>query len=287
MESKKSNFEMVKAMFENLSPQEQETLTQKGPEGNFIPTIEEQEGGRTTRWDLFSRLLTERIVRLDGQVNGAMAAVAQASLQYLDAMDNKKPIRMIINSPGGSVLDGLAIYDTMREIEAPVHTQGYGLMASMGSLLLVAGDKRAAAKNSSVMIHQVSAGTQGTFTDMEISIENTERLYKQLVDIYVAHTGISEENVVKLLSRDNWLSPEDAKKLNIIDEIIPHRKPAPYEHMVNKGTTKLKRKTFNEESKELLQEIFDERSKKANDNKAAPANTVATPATKKGGPSTP
>jgi len=282
--NKKPDFETVKAMFDNLSPKEQEALTKKGPEGAFVPTIEEQEGGRTTRWDLFSRLLTERIIRLDGQVDGSMAAVAQASLQYLDSVDNKKPIRMIINSPGGSVLDGLVIYDTMREIEAPVHTQGYGMMASMGSLLLVGGDKRAASKNSSIMIHAIASRTEGKIQDQEVGLENTDRLYKILADIYVAHTGIPEEKVYELLERDNWLTPEEGMKLNLIDEVIPHKKPAPFAHMVNKGAPK--RERFNEKAKRLIEEIYQTRTQ-GNDNKAAPASTVATPATKKGGPSTP
>lgn len=272
-----NKFEAVKALFDELDPKEQAQLV-KSADGTHLPTIEEQApGGMTKRWDLFSRLLEDRIIRLDGEVNGAMASVAQASLQYLNAQDKKKPIRMVINSPGGSVLDGLAIYDTMREIEAPVHTQGYGLMASMGSLLLVAGDKRYAAPNSSIMIHQVSAGTKGTFTDMEVGQENTGRLYKQLVDIYVAHTGIAEEEWYDLLKRDNWLSPEDAEKLNIIDKVMEPAKKAPYAHMVNKGAP-MKRETFNEQASKQIERLYQERTQ-GNDNNVqkAPSNTVKAP----------
>ncbi len=275
----KKDYNIVKTLFDKLPEEDQKNLINEASHqfdvnATHLPQIEEQEGARTTRWDLFSRLLSERIIRLDGEVNGAMASVVQASLQYLNSQSKDKEIHMIINSPGGSVLDGLAIYDTMREIEAPIHTRGYGLMASMGSLLLVAGDKRFAAKNSSIMIHQVSAGTKGTFHDMEIGNENTLRLYKQLVDIYVAHTGVEEEYWYdQLLDRDNWLSPKEAMKLNIIDEIIPHKKKAPYEHMVDEDAEP-KRKKFNEEAKKTIEEIYKKRLTReaGNDNKSAPSS---------------
>jgi len=279
--TKNANYDAVKALFENLDPQDQSELI-KGAHATHLPTIEEQAGGMTKRWDLFSRLLEDRIIRLDGEVNGAMAAVAQASLQYLNAQNKDEPIRMIINSPGGSVMDGLAIYDTMQEIEAPVHTQGYGLMASMGSLLLVAGDKRYAAPNSSIMIHQVSAGTRGTHEDMEVGQENTERLYKQLVDIYVAHCGIEEEDMYKLLARDNWLTPEEGVQINLIDAVMEPKKKRPFEHMVNKGAP-AKRETFNEKSRRLMDEIHQKQTQ-GNDNKTqqpANANKASTPAAKK------
>jgi len=280
MKKKNANLNAVKALFDNLSPTDQENFLRESgsaPSNAIIPTIEEQEpGGVMKRWDLFSRLLSDRIIRLDGEVNGAMAAVAQASLQFLDAQDPVKPIRMIINSPGGSVLDGLVIYDTMREINAPVHTQGYGMMASMGSLLLVGGDKRHASKNSSIMIHAIASGTQGKIQDQEVSLENTDRLYKILADIYVAHTGIPEEQVYELLERDNWLSPEEGVKLNLIDGVIPHKKPAPFAHMVNKGAPK--REKFNEKSKKLIEKIYQERTQ-GNDNGTKAAKT-STPANK-------
>ncbi|TNE33171.1 MAG: ATP-dependent Clp protease proteolytic subunit [Alphaproteobacteria bacterium] len=285
MEKKNANLAAVKALFDNLSPTDQDNFLKEqsssAPSGTVIPTIEEQEpGGVMKRWDLFSRLLSDRIIRLDGEVNGAMASVAQASLQYLNAIDPKKPIRMMINSPGGSVLDGLVIYDTMREIDAPVHTQGYGMMASMGSLLLVGGDKRSASQNSSIMIHAIASGTQGKIQDQEVALENTDRLYKILADIYVAHTGIPEEQVYKLLERDNWLTPEEGQKLNIIDTIIPHKKPAPFAHMVNKGG-KPKREKFNETAKKLIDEIYQTRTQ-GNDNDTANTATSksTTPANK-------
>ena len=291
----KKDYDIVKALFDKLPEDDQKNLINEASHqfdvnATHLPTIEEQDGNRTTRWDLFSRLLSERIIRLDGEVNGAMASVVQASLQYLNSQNKEEPIHMIINSPGGSVLDGLAIYDTMREIDAPVHTRGYGLMASMGSLLLVAGDKRFASKNSSIMIHQVSAGTRGTFHDMEVGHENTERLYKQLVDIYVAHTGVEEEYWYdQLLDHDNWLSPKEAQKISLIDEIIPHKKPAPYEHMVNEDAEP-KRKKFNEEAKKTIEEIYKKRLAREasnDDTEVAPANSsnsnVAKPKTPKSG----
>jgi len=286
MEKKNKNLDVVKSLFENLSPTDQENFIKENtsaPSNTVIPTVEEQEpGGVMKRWDLFSRLLSDRIIRLDGEVNGAMAAVAQASLQFLDAQDKTKPIRMIINSPGGSVLDGLVIYDTMREIESPVHTQGYGMMASMGSLLLVGGDKRYASKNSSIMIHAIASGTQGKIQDQEVSLENTDRLYKILADIYVAHTGIPEEQVYELLERDNWLSPEEGVKLNLIDGVIPHKKPAPFAHMVSKGAPK--REKFNEKSKKLIEKIYQERTKGNDNDVATPAASKTTAPAQKGGP---
>jgi len=152
----------------------------------------------------------------------------------------------------------------------------------MGSLLLVAGDKRYAAPNASIMIHQVSAGTRGTHEDMEVGQENTTRLYKQLVDIYVAHCGIEEEDVYALLDRDNWISPEEGVHINLIDAVMEPKKKRPFEHMVNK-TGPAKRETFNEKSRRLMDEIHQKQTQ-GNDNKTqqpANANKASTPAAKK------
>ncbi len=295
----------IKGMFDNLSPDAQKSLTDSvAPTATHLPQIEEQEGGRTTRWDLLSRLLNDRIVRIDGQVDGAMAIVAQASLQYLNSLDQKKPITMIINSPGGSVPDGLVIYDTMREIKAPVHTQGYGMMASMGSLLLVAGEEghRSMSKNARIMIHQIAARSEGKLADMEASNDFTEELYEQLVNAYVGHTGVEAADWYNdLLVRDNWISAEEGMKINFIDFVQP-QKTMPYEHKIDKTnsvaneTNTKHRVKFRDLAKIKIEEIYQARlaagdngrnmqelakmagnNSAANNNTATVASTVKTP----------
>jgi ATP-dependent Clp protease protease subunit len=217
----------MRRMFENLSPENQKNLTSSADvKGAIVPTVREGNSA----WDLFSRLLDDRIVLLNGQVDDAMASVATASLVYLSEKDPNSKIEVIINSPGGSVYAGLAIYDVMRRVQAPVHTVAFGMAASMGSLLLCGGDKRSASENAAIMIHQPLGGLGGHTqeTDFNISAKNITNIRDRLTQIYVDHTGLDHEVIDFLLERDNWLTSEEAKKLNLIDEVLQPRKPAPY-----------------------------------------------------------
>lgn len=194
-------------------------------DGRLVPTVTETEGGVTRSYDLFSLLMKQRVVLLEGQVDDAMASVACASLLYLksEASGNADgDITVHVNSPGGSVLAGLAIYDTMRSIKPKITTIGYGMQASMGSILLVAGDERKMTRNSKYMIHQPLSGNERSTqqTDIEIDAEFTKRLREDLTDIYVRHTGLNHKFWDIVLERNTWLSAEQAKKMGVIDEII-------------------------------------------------------------------
>jgi ATP-dependent Clp protease protease subunit len=171
--------------------------------------------------DLGSRLLKDRIIMCSGQVNTAMAEVIKMELYYLEAEDPTADITMYINSPGGSVVDGMAIYDAMQYIKPDVCTIVNGLAASMGSLLLMAGakGKRFALPNAEIMIHQPSGGSEGKASDMEISWEHMKRTKEKLHNLYVEHTGRSLEEIKAAMDRDNWLTPQEAVDFGLIDAI--------------------------------------------------------------------
>lgn len=196
------------------------------PQANrMVPTVTEVENGRERGYDLFSLLMKQRIVLLEGQVDDTMASIACASLLYLNSPASGNPtdpITVHVNSPGGSVLAGLAIYDTMRSIAAPIKTVGYGMQASMGSILLVAGDERWMTRSSKYMIHQPLGGSgQSTQqTDMVISADLITRLREDLTDIYVRHTGLKHEFWDKVLERDTWLTAQQALEMGVISEIV-------------------------------------------------------------------
>ncbi len=199
-----------------------------GPQMNrIVPTVTEVENGRERGYDLYSLLMKKRIVLLEGQVDDGMASVACASLLYLNSNvggDNTSndPITVYVNSPGGSVLAGLAIYDTMRSIAAPIKTIGMGMQASMGSILLVAGDERKMTRDSYYMIHQPLSGNERSTqqTDIRIGSDFTTRLREQLTDIYVRHTGLKHEFWDIVLERDTWLTAQNAKDMGVISDII-------------------------------------------------------------------
>lgn len=203
--------------------------------GNIpIPSVtEKDDAGRERGYDLLSLLLQKRIVLLAGEVNAGMALVACASLMYLDqvhpGVDGKNDIQIIVNSPGGSVIDGMAIYDTIRRMSAPVTTIGIGMQASMGSILLASGDTRMMAPSAKLMIHQISSGTRGQATDIQLSTELSHRLHEELKDVYVRHIGLTHAFWDKVLERDTWLTPEQAVKMGFIHMIAPNAKKAPYE----------------------------------------------------------
>ncbi len=191
----------------------------------LIPTVVEQTGRGERAYDIYSRLLKERIIFLTGPVQDDVASLICAQLLFLEAEDPKKEIAFYINSPGGVVTSGLAILDTMNYIKCPVSTIVMGQAASMGSLLLCCGEKgrRFALPNARIMIHQPSGGFQGQATDIEIHAREILDLKARLNQIYVHQTGQSLETVEKAMERDNFMTPQDAKDFGLIDEIIEKR----------------------------------------------------------------
>lgn len=188
----------------------------------LVPTVVEESNHGERAYDIYSRLLKERVVFLGDEVNSATANIVVAQLLHLAYEDPKKDIKLYINSPGGSVYDGLAIIDTMNYIEPDVQTIGIGLQASMGAMLLSSGakGKRFALPNSRIMIHQPSSGTEGKITDQEIALREGIYLKKVLAEMMAKNTGKTVEQVEKDMDRDNWMSAEDAKKYGLIDEVI-------------------------------------------------------------------
>lgn len=188
---------------------------------NLVPMVVEQTNRGERAYDIFSRLLKEHIIFVAGPIEDGMAMLVTAQLLFLEAENPKKEISMYINSPGGIVTSGLAIYDTMQHIRPPVATVCMGQAASMGSLLLAAGEKgmRHALPNARIMVHQPSGGFQGQATDIEIHARETIAIRERLNNIYVKHTGQSLKEVEDALERDNFMSPERAKEFGIIDHV--------------------------------------------------------------------
>jgi ATP-dependent Clp protease protease subunit len=188
----------------------------------LIPTVIESEGRYERAYDIYSRLLKDRIIFLGSDVNEASANIIVAQLLFLQAEDPKKDIFFYINSPGGSVYDALAIYDTMQYVTNDVQTVGIGVQASAAAFLLSSGTKgkRFALPNATVMIHQPSSGTQGKVTDQEISLREGLRIKKLLEEIMAKNTGQKAEQIHEDMERDKWLNAAEAKKYGIVDAII-------------------------------------------------------------------
>ena len=188
----------------------------------LVPTVIEEDSRGERAYDIYSRLLKERVIFLGEDVNSHTANLVVAQLLHLAYEDPKKDIKLYINSPGGSVYDGLAIIDTMNYIEPDVQTIGIGLQASMGAMLLSAGakGKRFALPNARIMIHQPSSGTEGKITDQEIALKEGIYLKKVLIDMMAKNTGKTAKEIEKDMDRDNWMSAEEAQKYGIIDEVI-------------------------------------------------------------------
>ena len=192
----------------------------------LVPYVVEQTGAGERSMDIYSRLLKDRIVLLGSEVNDAVASLICAQLLFLESQDPEKEISLYINSPGGSVTAGLAIYDTMRYITSPVTTVCMGRAASMGAFLLAAGEPgmRFALPNSQIMIHQPSGGFQGQATDIEIHAREVLRLKERLNRMLAENTKRPYEDVVKATERDNFLTPEEARELGIIDRVLASRR---------------------------------------------------------------
>ena len=191
----------------------------------LVPMVVEQTPRGERAYDIYSRLLKERIIFLVGPINDNVASLVTAQLLFLESEDPKKEINLYINSPGGLVTAGLGIYDTMQYIKPDVSTLCIGQAASMGSFLLAAGKKgkRFSLPNSRIMVHQPSAGFQGQATDIEIHANEVLALKKRLNEIYSKHTGKSVDDVKKALERDNFMTPEVAKDFGLIDEVVENR----------------------------------------------------------------
>lgn len=191
----------------------------------LIPTVIENDGRVERAYDIYSRLLKDRIIFLGEEVNEHTANLVVAQMLFLEAEDPKKDIIFYINSPGGSVYDGLAIYDTMNYVKCDVQTVGIGMQASMGAFLLSSGTKgkRFILPHSTVMIHQPSSGTQGTVTDMEIRLMQSQQLKKLLNQILAKNTGQKLHTIERDVERDFWMDATAAKAYGVVDEIIDRK----------------------------------------------------------------
>ena len=194
----------------------------------LVPMVVEQTGRGERSYDIYSRLLKDRIVFIGTPIDDHIANLVIAQLLFLQMEDGKKDINLYINSPGGSVTAGLAIYDTMQFLTCDVTTYCLGMAASMGAVLLAAGTKgkRYALPNSDIMIHQVSGGAQGQASDVERTVEFMFKLKKRIIRIVAQHTGKSEEQVAQDMDRDYYLSASEAKTYGLVDEVIKSRKEA-------------------------------------------------------------
>ncbi|KAL0145771.1 ATP-dependent Clp protease proteolytic subunit [Mucor lusitanicus] len=198
----------------------------ESPHAQMVPMVIEQTGRGERAYDIFSRLLKERIICLNGPVTDNLASVIVAQLLFLEAESTEKQISLYINSPGGSVTAGMAIYDTMQYIQSPVSTLCNGQACSMGSLLLAAGEpgKRYALPNASIMIHQPSGGAAGQASDIAIHAREILRVRERLNRIYQKHTGIRDlETIEKMVERDYFMTAEEAMNFGLVDKVLEKR----------------------------------------------------------------
>jgi ATP-dependent Clp protease, protease subunit len=192
---------------------------------NLVPMVVEQSSRGERAYDIFSRMLKERIIFLTGPFEDGMASLICAQLLFLESENPKKEIAMYINSPGGQVTSALAIYDTMQYIKCPVSTVCMGMAASAGSLILQAGEagQRISLPNSKIMVHQPSGGARGMASDIEIQAEDIKKTKKLLNEIYVKHTGQPYDVIEKTLDRDRYMTAEEAKSFGLIDHVYEKR----------------------------------------------------------------
>lgn len=189
---------------------------------HLVPVVVERTGKGERAYDIYSRLLRDRIICLMGPITDPISSLVIAQLLFLQSECGNRPIHMYINSPGGSITSGLAIYDTMQYINAPVATWCVGQACSMGSLILTAGAKnlRYSLPNSRIMIHQPSGGVSGQATDIQIQAEEILKMKEKMYTLYVKHTGVSKDLLVPLMERDKFMSPEEAKSFGLVDHVL-------------------------------------------------------------------
>jgi len=207
------------------------------PSSYLVPMVIEQTGRGERSVDIYSRLLNDRIVFIGTAIDDHIANLVVAQMLFLQMADPKKDISLYINSPGGSVTAGLAIYDTMQFVTCDVATYCVGIAASMGAVLLAAGTrgKRYALPNSDIMIHQVSGGAQGTASDVERTVEWMFKIKKRLIHILSQHTGKTEEQIGIDSDRDYWMSADEAKGYGLVDEVVKSRKDVKPEALPQNG----------------------------------------------------
>jgi ATP-dependent Clp protease protease subunit len=207
------------------------------PSSYLVPMVIEQTGRGERSLDIYSRLLNDRIVFIGTAIDDHVANLVVAQMLFLQMTDPKKDINLYINSPGGSVTAGLAIYDTMQFVTCEVATYCVGIAASMGAVLLAAGTrgKRYALPNSDIMIHQVSGGAQGTASDVERTVEWMFKIKKRLIHILAQHTGKTEEQIGIDSDRDYWMSAEEARIYGLVDEVVKSRKDVKAEALPQNG----------------------------------------------------
>ena len=207
------------------------------PSSYLVPMVIEQTGRGERSVDIYSRLLNDRIVFIGTAIDDHIANLVVAQMLFLQMADPKKDINLYINSPGGSVTAGLAIYDTMQFVTCDVSTYCIGIAASMGAVLLAAGTrgKRYALPNSDIMIHQVSGGAQGTASDVERTVEWMFKIKKRLIHILSQHTGKTEEQIGIDSDRDYWMSADEAKGYGLVDEVVKSRKDVKAEALPQNG----------------------------------------------------
>jgi ATP-dependent Clp protease protease subunit len=207
------------------------------PSSYLVPMVIEQTGRGERSVDIYSRLLNDRIVFIGTAIDDHIANLVVAQMLFLQMADPKKDINLYINSPGGSVTAGLAIYDTMQFVTCDVTTYCVGIAASMGAVLLAAGTrgKRYALPNSDIMIHQVSGGAQGTASDVERTVEWMFKIKKRLIHILAQHTGKTEEQIGIDSDRDYWMSADEAKGYGLVDEVVKSRKNVKAEALPQNG----------------------------------------------------
>jgi ATP-dependent Clp protease protease subunit len=193
----------------------------------LVPMVVEQSQRGERSFDIYSRLLRERIIFVNGEINDAMASLVCAQLLFLEGENTKKPIQMYVNSYGGVVTSGLAMYDTMQFIRSPVHTLCMGTARSMGSFLLMGGEAgfRAALPNASLHVHQPLGGFQGQASDMLIHSDEMQRTKKRMIELYAKHCGRSYDEVERTLDRDRFMTPQEGKEWGLIDTIMTERPP--------------------------------------------------------------
>ncbi len=224
---------------------------------SIVPTvIEETDKGRIS-YDVYSRLLKNRKILIEGQVSDQMASIINASLHYLNSVeeDREKLIQMIINSPGGSVSSGLAIYDTMHFIDAPINTIGVGIQMSMGSILLAAGNRRSMTPTSKLMVHQISGAAEGQATDMAVRNSETEKLHEVLKSIYVAHIGLNHKYWDQVMERDAYFNAEQALEIGFIHGIQKNKDKTPLYAASTKREEEGLAAVINEAAKKYIDEM--------------------------------
>lgn len=192
---------------------------------HYVPMVVEQSGRGERSFDIYSRLLRDRIIFLNGEVNDAVSALVCAQLLFLESENPTKPIHLYVNSPGGVITSGLAMYDTMQYITAPVHTLCMGTARSMGSFLLMAGEpgERCALANASLHVHQPLGGFQGQASDILIHAEEMQRTKDRVIRVYAEHCGRSYEEVERTLDRDRYMTAEEALEWGLIDRVLKRR----------------------------------------------------------------